>query len=289
MSFHERADELVQRVESTLDRLLPAADTQPAHLHEALRYPVFNGGKRIRPLLCYASAEALGIPHHRVDAMAASVELIHCYSLVHDDLPAMDDDDLRRGRPAVHRAFDEATAILAGDALQTLAFEALARADAPSAASLVLAEAAGSRGMVGGQAMDLAFESTRPSAEALKTMFGKKTGALIRAAVMLPSTWVARGDRHAVDSLSDYADSVGLAFQIVDDLLDIEGDTAQIGKPAGSDAEREKATWPAMVGVEAARAEADRLTTGAWRALESLAGDTDGLRWLGERILMRKN
>ena len=289
MSFRDRVDELVQRVESTLDRLLPAPDSPPERLHQALRYPVFNGGKRIRPLLCYASAEALGIPHQRVDSMAASVELIHCYSLVHDDLPAMDDDDLRRGKPAVHRAFDEATAILAGDALQTLAFEALARAGAPPSASLLLAEASGSRGMIGGQAMDLAFESTRPTAEALKAMFSKKTGALIRAAVLLPASWLDRGDDLNVGALSDYADSVGVAFQIVDDLLDIQGDTAQIGKPAGSDAERNKATWPAMVGTEAARAEADRLTGRAWKALDSLSGDTDGLRWLGERILVRNN
>jgi geranylgeranyl pyrophosphate synthase len=289
MSFCDRSNDLVQRVESTLDALLPAVGIEPARLHEALRYPVFNGGKRIRPLLCYASAEALDLPRHRIDAMAASVELIHCYSLIHDDLPAMDDDDLRRGRPSVHRAFDEATAILAGDALQTLAFEALARAEAPTAASLLLAQAAGSRGMVGGQAMDLAFESTRPSAEALKTMYGKKTGALIRAAVMLPTSWLERDDEPAVRALSAYADSVGLAFQIVDDLLDIEGDTDEIGKPAGSDAEREKATWPAMVGIEAARAEADLLTERAWQALGSLPGDTDGLRWLGERILVRTN
>jgi len=201
----------------------------------------------------------------------------------------MDDDDLRRGKPSVHRAFDEATAILAGDALLTLAFEALGRAGAAPGAVRLLAEAAGSRGMVGGQAMDLAFESTQPSADALRAMFSRKTGALIRAAVMLPSTCEHSAEERAVSALRDYAESVGLAFQIVDDLLDIEGRTEEIGKPAGSDAERGKATWPAMVGIDAARAEADRLAANAWQALESLPGDTEGLRWLGRRIVERRN
>jgi len=289
MPFPERASDYVERVESTLDELLPPDSAEPERLHRALRYPVFNGGKRIRPLLCYAAARALAVPIERVDAMAAAVELIHCYSLVHDDLPAMDDDDLRRGKPSVHRAFDEATAILAGDALLTLAFEGLGRAGAAPEAVRLLAEAAGSRGMVGGQAMDLAFESTQPTADALRAMFARKTGELIRAAVMLPSTCEHAAEERAISALRDYAESVGLAFQIVDDLLDIEGRTEEIGKPAGSDAERGKATWPAMVGIDAARAEANRLAARAWRALDSLPGDTEGLRWLGRRIVERRN
>ena len=220
--------------------------------------------------------------------MAAAVELIHCYSLVHDDLPAMDDDDLRRGKPTVHKAFDEATAILAGDALLTLAFEGMARDRVPAGAIAELAVAAGSTGMVGGQAMDLAFEATKPGREALESMFRKKTGALIRAAVVMP---VAEhgADNPSHRALSEYAEAIGLAFQIVDDLLDVEGSTAEIGKPAGSDEARDKATWPALFGLEASRRYADELTESAWSALERLPGSTDGLRWLGERILKRRS
>jgi geranylgeranyl pyrophosphate synthase len=258
-------------------------------LHRALRYAALDGGKRIRPLLCFAAAEAVGRPVEEVDAMAAAVELVHCYSLVHDDLPAMDDDDLRRGKPTVHRAFDEATAILAGDALLTLAFEGLAADGVDVEAIGVLASAAGSRGMVGGQALDLSFESSRPDRDALEAMFARKTGALIRAAVEMPLAGVrARHDPVRL-AMIDYAESIGLAFQIVDDLLDIEGSTEEIGKPAGSDEARDKATWPAMVGVEAARADADRLIDRAWAALEGLPGNSEGLRWLGERIVRRRN
>ncbi|MGK7297484.1 MAG: polyprenyl synthetase family protein [Candidatus Wenzhouxiangella sp. M2_3B_020] len=287
--FSERADEYARRVERTLDEWLPAAEVEPAGLHEALRYAVFNGGKRIRPLLCFAAAEAVGRPPEEVDAMAAAVELVHCYSLVHDDLPAMDDDDLRRGKPTVHRAFDEATAILAGDALLTLAFEGLAADGAGCEAVAVLAVAAGSRGMVGGQVLDLSFESSSPGRDSLQMMFARKTGALIRAAVEMPLAAGRTGGDPVRAALVDYAESIGLAFQIVDDLLDIEGSTEEIGKPAGSDEARDKATWPAMVGVERARADADRLTARAWRALEGLPGDADGLRWLGERIVQRRS
>ncbi|MBL36879.1 MAG: geranyl transferase [Xanthomonadales bacterium] len=288
MGFSERANGYIERVEATLDRWLPAESTEPRALHAALRYAVFNGGKRIRPLLSFAAAEAVGLSPKGVDAMAAAVELIHCYSLVHDDLPAMDDDDLRRGKPTVHKAFDEATAILAGDALLTLAFEGMARDRASSRAIGELAAAAGSGGMVGGQAMDLAFEATKPTREALETMFRKKTGALIRAAVVMPVA--ERGaDDPSHRALGEYAEAIGLAFQIVDDLLDIEGSTEEIGKPAGSDEARDKATWPALFGLEASRRHADDLTEAAWAALARLPGDTDGLRWLGERIVRRRS
>jgi len=288
MGFSDRAKAYIERVETTLDRWLPAESSAPQALHAALRYAVFNGGKRIRPLLAFASAEAAGMEPKRVDAMAAAVELIHCYSLVHDDLPAMDDDDLRRGKPTLHKAFDEATAILAGDALLTLAFEGMARDRVSPEAIAELAGAAGSTGMVGGQAMDLAFEATTPTREALESMFRKKTGALIRAAVVMPVA--ERGtDDPAYRELRQYAEAIGLAFQIIDDLLDIEGSTEEIGKPAGSDEARDKATWPGLFGIEASRRHADELTATAWCALERLPGDSEGLRWLGERIVRRRS
>ncbi|MEX0915935.1 MAG: polyprenyl synthetase family protein [Wenzhouxiangellaceae bacterium] len=288
MDFSDRANDYIKRVESTLDTWLPSEQTPPQALHRALRYAVFNGGKRIRPLLSFAAAEATRVPIADVDAMAAAVELIHCYSLVHDDLPAMDDDDLRRGKPTVHKAFDEATAILAGDALLALAFEGMARDHAAAGAIAELAASAGSTGMVGGQAMDLEFEATRPTRDSLETMFRKKTGALIRAAVVMP---VADRDEDdpVKQALIEYSEAIGLAFQIVDDLLDIEGSTEEIGKPAGSDLAQDKATWPALFGIQAAREHADQLIDAAWAALERLPGHTDGLRWLGERIVRRSS
>jgi len=288
MDFNESVPGLIERVEQVLQSWLPAADQAPPDLHRAMRYAVFNGGKRIRPLLAYASAQALNLDPVHADGPAAAVELVHCYSLVHDDLPAMDDDDLRRGQPTVHRAFDDATAILAGDALLTLAFEGLARAGASPAAIVALGRQAGSLGMAGGQALDLSFERTRPTRELLEEMFRKKTGALIRAAVELPVFASDHLETDAHRALIDYAQAIGLAFQIVDDLLDVEGTTEQIGKPAGSDLEHEKATWPALFGIQAARETASALTRRAWQALNRLPGNTDGLRLLGERIIDRK-
>jgi geranylgeranyl pyrophosphate synthase len=288
MHFSDRAEQLRQRVDRHLQAWLPEASTEPESIHQAMRYAVFNGGKRMRPLLAYAAAEATACAVDAADAPAAAVELVHCYSLVHDDLPAMDDDDLRRGQPTLHKAFDEATAILAGDALLTLAFEGLAHHGATAETLALLARAAGSRGMVGGQVMDLAFESSRPDRDALERMFARKTGDLIRAAVVMPAMW-GGASRGAVDALNQYAWSIGVAFQIVDDLLDVEGTTEQIGKPAGSDIGHGKATWPALAGAQAARADAERLIEQAWEALESLPGDTDGLRWLGERIVRRRS
>ena len=288
MHFSDRADQYHARVESTLQRWIPAGNVEPESLHRALRYAVFNGGKRIRPLLTFATAEAIDMAIEDVDPMAAAVELIHCYSLVHDDLPAMDDDDLRRGKPTLHRAFDEATAILAGDALLTLAFEGMARANAPGPAIAELATAAGSLGMVGGQVMDLAFEASRPTRDSLQTMFRKKTGALIRAAVVMPAADRATGDP-VRQALIDYSEAIGLAFQIVDDLLDIEGSTEEIGKTAGSDRAKEKATWPELFGVDAARAHADELMDTARSALTRLPGRSEGLQWLGERIVHRSS
>ena len=287
MTFSNRVADYQQRLDATLDSWLPAEASAPQTLHKAMRYAVFNGGKRIRPLLAYASGEALGLPPAQLDALAAAVELIHCYSLVHDDLPAMDDDDLRRGQPTVHKAFDEATAILAGDALLTLAFAGMARAAVPAATIAVLADAAGVVGMVGGQALDMAFEKTRPTQAELETMFRRKTGALIRAAVEMPAAWQLAEQDVQRQALVEYAESIGLAFQIIDDLLDIEGTTEEIGKPAGSDLAKEKATWPALFGVDAARARAAELIDAASLALAQVPGDSEGLRWLGEKIVRR--
>lgn len=287
MTFSNRVADYQQRLDATLESWLPDPALAPQTLHKAMRYAVFNGGKRIRPLLAYASAEALGLPAERADALAAAVELIHCYSLVHDDLPAMDDDDLRRGQPTVHKAFDEATAILAGDALLTLAFAGMARAAVPSATIGVLAEAAGVVGMVGGQALDMALEKSRPTRDELETMFRRKTGALIRAAVEMPAALQLAQQEPQRQALVTYAEAIGLAFQIIDDLLDIEGTTEEIGKPVGSDQARDKATWPVLFGIEAARARAGELIETASSALSRLPGDSEGLRWLGEKIVRR--
>jgi geranylgeranyl pyrophosphate synthase len=247
------------RIEQQLAARLPDVRTVPTRLHEALRYCVLGGGKRVRPALVYATAAALDMNEAEVDGAACAVELIHAYSLVHDDLPAMDDDDLRRGRPTCHRAFDEATAILVGDALQVLAFETLASGPGlPSDARIrlklvnLLAAASGTGGMAGGQALDLAATGRQLSATEVEQMHTLKTGALIRASVMMAAACAQIGG--AVErALAEYADAVGLAFQIQDDLLDIEGDERLLGKTTGSDKAANKPTYPSVAGTEAAR------------------------------------
>lgn len=284
------------RAEATLARLLPAATQPPTRLHEALRYAVLGGGKRVRPTLTYAAARAVGIAPETVDQAAAAVELIHAYSLIHDDLPAMDDDDLRRGRPSCHRAFDEATAILAGDALQTLAFEAIATDDGLPAATRValianLARAAGSLGMVGGQALDLESEGRRLNLVQLENIHIHKTGALIRASVnaaalagvgLAPDLAPARAE-----ALDHYAKCIGLAFQIQDDLLDVEGDTAIIGKQSGADAAHDKATYPSLMGNGPARETANDLVSDALASLADFDAGADPLRWIAAYIVSR--
>lgn len=289
MPFKDRAADYVLRVEATLDQWMPAADTPPERLHAAMRHAVLNGGKRLRPLLVYATAEMLDLDPGSLDPAAAAVELIHCYSLVHDDLPAMDDDDLRRGHPTVHKAFDEATAILAGDALHSLAFAGLAGSRLPAAAEAIriLAGAAGSLGMVGGQALDLQFESTRPEQGALEEMFRLKTGALIRAAALMAAVQRTDLESETFSALSDFGDLIGLAFQIRDDLLDVEGDPALTGKRIGADLERDKATWPGLFGVDAARSRSESLMGAAGDCLCGLPGDGEALRWLAGRIVKR--
>jgi farnesyl diphosphate synthase len=258
-----------------------------------MRYSVLGGGKRVRPLLGYASGELFGIAPSCVDAIAASVELVHAYSLIHDDLPAMDDDDLRRGRPTTHRAFDEATAILAGDALQALAFETLCRdsqlAEAPQRQIRViqwLAEAIGASGMVGGQALDLEAEGHRIDERGLQDIHRRKTGQLIRAAIMMPSE-LADIDSDQRARLDTFASEIGLVFQIRDDLLEVEQDTQTLGKNASSDSTNEKSTYPSVLGIAGARAQADRIHAHAMEALNTFGPASAGLAWLAELILTR--
>ena len=260
----------------------------PEKLHEAMRYAVVGGGKRVRPILCYAAAEAVGLEPSRVDAVGAALELIHAYSLVHDDLPAMDDDDMRRGRPSCHMAYDEATAILAGDALQALAFELLASADMGHLDQVLVefSRACGSRGMAGGQAVDLESVGQPLDLEGLKRMHSLKTGALIRAAVVMPA--IVSGQHHYVDALARYGESIGLAFQIKDDILDVEGDTQIIGKPQGSDAEQDKPTFPALLGLEESKRLASELLGEAIDCLNALPGDGTLLEYLAHFIVERK-
>ncbi len=280
------------RCEATLDSILPDGSIEPARLHQAMRYAALGAGKRIRPLLCYAAGEALGLGPALLDRPAAAVELIHAYSLVHDDLPAMDDDDLRRGRPTCHRAFDEATAILAGDALQTLAFQTLAEAcglAAPTRIAMVdaLARAAGSRGMAGGQALDLAAEGQRLDRALLEHIHIHKTGALIRAAVQMAILADGPVDTGLAERLDRYAKCIGLAFQIQDDVLDVEGDTASTGKTGGRDQALAKATYPSVVGLAEAKELAATLVEDALAAIAAFPARADPLRWIAHFLAAR--
>ena len=282
-----------ERVRAALDARLPAPTREPRHLHEAMRYAVLNGGKRVRAVLVYAAGSAVAAPLRVLDAPACAVEMIHAYSLVHDDLPSMDDDDLRRGQPACHRAFDEATALLAGDALQALAYETLVNERAAVAdnrrAEMVrtLASASGSLGMAGGQAIDLAAVGKALTLPALENMHRHKTGALIRASVRLGALSGDTDDREHVDALDGYASAVGLAFQIRDDILDIEGDTDTIGKQSGADMALNKPTYPAIIGIEAAKLKAEELHAMALKCLEAFGSEAEPLRWLSEFIVNR--
>ena len=284
-----------QRIEHVLAACLPTDDRAPARLHEAMRYAALSPGKRVRPRLVYATATALGVPLSRVDGAAAAIELIHAYSLIHDDLPAMDDDDLRRGRPTTHKAFDDATAILAGDALQSLAFEIVATHggldDRPAARVAVmrcLAAAVGSRGMVGGQALDMASEArTDVTLEDLETIHNLKTGALLSACVMMAASAADDLSADVIDCLEIFAQRIGLAFQVRDDVLDIEATTEQLGKQQGADLAHDKATYPALMGLAEAKAFADRLYTEATAALDVLGAPADDLRALAAEIVKR--
>jgi len=282
------------RVETALERYLPDPTTQPRRLHEAMRYSVLGGGKRVRAVLAYATGRALGIEPERLDTPACALELIHAYSLVHDDLPAMDDDDLRRGRPACHKAFDEATAILAGDALQSLAFKVLTADDSlPERARVqmveVLACAAGSRGMAGGQSLDLEAEGQELDLLQLENIHIHKTGALIRSAVMLASMCADDPAPDLARNLAHYGACIGLAFQIRDDILDVEGDPLVLGKTRGKDASQDKVTYPALLGLAGAREKAEQLHTEAVERLSSLGHRADALRRLADYIVGRNH
>lgn len=285
-----------ERVEQALDSWLPRADTHPARLHDAMRYAVLGSGKRLRPVLVYAAGETLGLPLERLDAPACAVELIHAYSLVHDDLPAMDDDDLRRGKPTCHKAYDEATAILVGDALQTLAFHILAHAPLDGVEAQIrlrmigtLSLAAGSRGMVGGQAIDLAAVGTQLDAAQLEDMHIHKTGALIRASVLLGALASPQVSTEALEALDHFAKCIGLAFQIQDDILDVEGDTAEMGKTRGADANLGKPTYPAILGMDEAKRLARELVDDALNSLKGFDQRADVLRGIAKYVINRRN
>lgn len=280
-------DSLVARADAALARVLPDAAREPVALHQAMRYAVLGGGKRLRPLLVYAAGAIAGCDGASLDVPACAVELIHAYSLVHDDLPAMDDDALRRGRPTCHVAFGEAMAILAGDALQALAFDILAGDDTPGVDAAtrvdmlrVLGAACGSTGMAGGQAMDLAAIGRTLDLAALEHMHACKTGALIRASVRLGALAGGCRDADTLDALDRYARATGLAFQVRDDILDVEGDSTQIGKTAGKDAAADKPTFPSILGMAASRARLAELVDTALAALADLGDEAASLRQL---------
>lgn len=288
------AERFAPRLEHLEQRLGNALPNGADRLAEAMRYAVLGGGKRIRPLLAYASARALRLHETQVDAIALAVEIIHAYSLVHDDLPAMDDDDLRRGRPTCHRKFDEATAILAGDALQALAFEILAN-DPPLSVNPAaqvkimgqLANACGAQGMAGGQALDLAAVGRTLNSDELKAMHRLKTGALIRFSVAAPA-WFAGVDDDSKVALDRYGWLVGLAFQIHDDVLDETGDVRQLGKPIASDRKQEKPTFAGVMGLEASREQAFELREKALACLGRFGADGDDLAFLARYAVERE-
>ena len=282
------------RVEKALEDRLPSEQLLPQKLHQAMRYSVLNGGKRMRPMLTYCTGNALGISLDALDGAACAVEFIHVYSLIHDDLPAMDDDDLRRGKPTCHVAYDEATAILAGDGLQALAFEILAKDPSITATAegrlkmiIALARASGSQGMVGGQAIDLQSVGTRLNLPELENMHIHKTGALIRASVNLATLTKPDVDEEVAIRLDHYAKCIGLSFQVKDDILDEESDTATLGKTQGKDKDNDKPTYPALLGLSGAKQKAQELHE---KAIESLSGfgmEADLLRDLSLYIIQR--
>ena len=280
-----------RRFESVMDQRLPTLDENPGTLHEAMRYSALAGGKRFRPVLVYAAGRALGLELEVLDPVACAIELIHAYSLIHDDLPAMDDDDLRRGRPTCHRAFDEATAILAGDALQALAFEILAGelpCESPSSLPLIntIARACGSTGMAGGQALDLGAVGATIQLAELETMHRLKTGALIHAAATAPCI-LAGADQGTQERFSIYGQRIGLAFQVHDDILDVTGDSQVIGKNTQADAALDKPTFPSLLGLEASRERAISLRNEAISALQGVEGNTSTLAWLADYVVTR--
>jgi len=293
LPFEQTLQTYQKEINAALLRYLPAKNEIPHKLHEAMHYVIFNGGKRVRPVLVYATGQALHAPLEKLHAPAAAIEMIHAYSLVHDDLPAMDDDDLRRGKPTCHKAFNEATAILTGDALLTLAFEILSSKNNFSPAAekqlemiTLLAKASGNIGMVGGQAIDLDSVGVSLNLNQLKQMHAKKTGALIQVSVSLGAKAASASTEQTL-CLTEYADAIGLAFQIRDDILDVEGDTAVIGKSQGADIARNKPTYPALLGLDGAKQAASDLHDKALDALCDFDDKADTLRQLSAYIVER--
>jgi len=294
--FDQLSTRFRQRVDHAMEEWLPPEQLNPTNLHQAMRYSVLASGKRVRPVLVYATATALQIPLERVDGIAAAIEITHAYSLIHDDLPAMDDDDLRRGRPTCHKQFDEATAILAGDALQALAFYILSHDpaminDATKRLQMIekLSLHSGSRGMAGGQAIDLASVGKALDIAELETMHIHKTGALIRNCVQLAALSADSIKAQDYAALDSYAKKIGLSFQIQDDILDVIGDTNILGKPQGSDAGLDKPTFPSIIGLSAAREKAQELHHQALAAIEHLDENADTLRAISHWFVSRSH
>lgn len=290
-AFQDWAQQQQARIETVLARTLPAADIAPQTLHSAMRYSALGGGKRVRALLCYAAAELCNTELKIADAAASAVELIHAYSLVHDDMPCMDDDDLRRGKPSCHKQYDDATALLVGDALQSLAFEVLAApqlcANAHQQVQLLhmLAIASGSTGMAGGQAIDLGAVGKPLTQTQLESMHQLKTGALIQASVLLGAI---NGSTAQIKAVSEYARNIGLAFQVVDDILDVEADTSTLGKTAGKDAMSQKPTYVTLLGLVEAKAYAAQLYENAILSLVTYGEEARRLRELASFITQRQ-
>ena len=291
-SFHDWMRDTQSGMEDVLATLLPPETAAPARLHEAMRYAVLDGGKRVRPLLVFAAGELHGADRNALARAAAAVEMIHAYSLVHDDLPCMDNDVLRRGKPTVHVKYDEATALLVGDALQSQAFMVLAEAGNDPARTVamlrVLAEASGSAGMCGGQAIDLASVGITLSLAELEQMHKLKTGALLRASVMLGALCGRMADAAETAALDAYAAAVGLAFQVVDDVLDATADSQTLGKTAGKDAVDHKPTYVSILGLEQSQALAQKLREDAHRALLPFGDNARRLREIADLIVQRK-
>jgi farnesyl diphosphate synthase len=283
-----------QRADRALEHWLPAESIQPSRLHAAMRYAVLNGGKRVRPILTYLTGQAVNVPLDILDVPACAVEFIHAYSLVHDDLPAMDDDDLRRGKPTCHKAFDEATAILAGDALQTLAFYVLSHHSVPIADKSrlmmleTLALASGSRGMAGGQAIDIEAVGKDLNLAELENMHIHKTGAIIRASVRMGALANPDLDLQTLACLDHYAKCIGLAFQIQDDILDVESSTEILGKTQGADEALDKPTYPKLLGLKGAKEMANGLIQQALDSLSGFSQEADPLRWMAQYIIQRQ-
>jgi len=284
----------VDLTDRALEELIPGIDTVPASIHGAMRHSTFAGGKRLRPLLVYQAAIAIaGTLPRGIEKLGAAIEMLHTYSLIHDDLPALDNDDLRRGKPTCHKAFGEAIAILAGDGLQTSAFEVLAGLQVPPAATVhilgLIANAVGTvDGMIGGQVLDLESEHLKPTAALVEAIHRAKTGALIRVSVVAGGVYAGATEQD-VARLTLFGSKAGLAFQIVDDVLDMTMDSTQLGKTAGKDQATEKATWPAVFGLEQSRLDAESLIDEAFAALEPYGSRADGLKSLARYLVERKN